>query len=207
MSPPWPWAKTAGVPSMGSDTEPSDDTVTRSPGSSVTSIRPSGRKARPHGVSRPAATSRTEIGTSPVLTVSIWFCGCASAGPAAARRVMGKSLMSVLLVLDEATGPRPGRRKGSSGLAEDPENGGSRMGKRGTIPPPRRATGIGDAPQALSRAERPALTSSVTPETKRASGPARKATAPATASGSSAPTGRAWPSSAAASSASASIPA
>jgi hypothetical protein len=59
--PPWPRATTCGTLPRGSDTRPSRSTRRSRPGRSVTSIRPSGRKARPHGCSRPWATGSARI--------------------------------------------------------------------------------------------------------------------------------------------------
>ena len=48
---------TAGVPATGADIRPSVPKIRNRPGRSVTSIRPSGSHAIPHGVSSPVATS------------------------------------------------------------------------------------------------------------------------------------------------------
>src|ERR1043165_3170880 len=75
-SPPWPEARTAGTPVAGGDSLPSRVTTRRRPGRSVTSIRPSGRNASPHGWTSPRATVSTSSG--PALEGKV----CAYAGSA-----------------------------------------------------------------------------------------------------------------------------
>src|SRR5688500_3904292 len=57
--PPWPPACTCGTPASGGESVPSRETRRRRPARSVTSMPPSGRSARPHGCSRPLATTVT----------------------------------------------------------------------------------------------------------------------------------------------------
>ena len=58
-SPAWPSTKIFGSPEISEINAPSAPSSSRRPGFSVTSMRPSGRNARPHGNSSPVATSST----------------------------------------------------------------------------------------------------------------------------------------------------
>src|SRR5882757_6729307 len=55
-NPPWPDARTSGTPFSGGESWPSGVTRRIRPGRSVTSMRPSGRNASAHGLTRPVAT-------------------------------------------------------------------------------------------------------------------------------------------------------
>ena len=71
--PPWPRAKTFGTPASGGDSLPSRVTMRMRPGRSVTSMRPSGRKASDHGCTRPLATVSTAM--SPAEVGKVGGCG------------------------------------------------------------------------------------------------------------------------------------
>ena len=71
MRPPWPPDQTSGVPATGSAQSRPSSTTRRRPAFSVTSRRPSGRKAIDHGISRPSTTVSTRKACfSLVTTVS-----------------------------------------------------------------------------------------------------------------------------------------
>ena len=70
----------------GSDSLPSAPTTRRRPGRSVTSIRPSGRKAMPHGFSRPSATVTTSNATFALRSGARVCPAKAGVWPVAVRR-------------------------------------------------------------------------------------------------------------------------
>src|SRR3569832_424212 len=91
IRPAWLRAKTFGTPASGSDVLPSLSTIRMRPGRSVTSMRPSGRKARDHGCSSRAVTVVTETGPAEDLTVCCAATGVTVAAnarrPAARARI------------------------------------------------------------------------------------------------------------------------
>src|SRR5262245_33005940 len=77
--PPWPAAKTFGRPASAGESLPSAATIRMRPGRSVTSMRPSGRKATAQGWSRPFAT----VWTAKSPPAEWNTCACAGGTPSA----------------------------------------------------------------------------------------------------------------------------
>ena len=143
-NPPWSWAWTAGTPLMLPDSWPVAESSSRRPGRSVTSMRPSGRKASPQGLDSPVVSSLTETSTVAVA-------GAAAAGGSAGAAAAGGSAGAT------AAGGSAGTTA-AGGLAEAAEAGGA-AGDPSPLPPPPQPASASTAakPAARSRAAKDRL--------------------------------------------------